>query len=60
MFIAFDLIIDDHDEAGQHVGSNDTTEADQSLLADGNPWGVADSQEYGLIRVNDWIITKIE
>lgn len=59
MFTAFDLEINDHDEAGQHAGSNDTTEADQSLLADGNPWGVADAQEDWLMMVNGWIITQI-
>lgn len=52
MLINLEIIVDDHDEANEKVGGSDTSKNDQSLLADGDPWRVADTQEDGLSTVS--------
>jgi hypothetical protein len=43
-----DLIVDEHAETDEKVHSDDSTEDDQRLLANRDPWRVADAQEDGL------------
>jgi hypothetical protein len=58
MVVMLDLIIDDHDEAGDQVGCNQTSQTDESLLANAEPWRMADAKEDGLrpmsIDGEDW------
>jgi hypothetical protein len=53
MLIELELVVDDHHETNEEVGGSDSSESDQSLLTDGDPWGVAHAQEDGLKLVSD-------
>jgi hypothetical protein len=48
MLVALDLVVDDHAKADGHVGGGETSKGDQGLLADADPWRVADAKE-------DWL-----
>ena len=52
MLINSQLIIKDHDEAGQHISSSDATKPDQGFLSDADPWRVAHAKKDGLIIVS--------
>ena len=52
MLIELEVVLDDHEEADEKVGGSETSEGDQSLLANGNPWRVADTKEDGLLTVS--------
>ena len=53
MVIALDLVVDDHQEADEKVHGGEESQADQSLLADADPWRVAYAEEDWLMTVNE-------
>jgi len=40
MLVMSELIVDDHEEADEHVGRSHTSKTDKGLLSDTNPWRV--------------------
>lgn len=52
MLIEFEIIVDDHRKTDKEVGGSDASESDQSVLTDGDPWRVADTQKDGLVTVS--------
>lgn len=50
--VAFELVLDDCKEAGEEVGCSQAAKTNESLLADTDPWRVADAKEDGLADVN--------
>lgn len=55
MFVSLDLVVKNHEKTDEKVASSDKSKCDQGLLADHDPWRVADSKE-------DWleILAEIE
>jgi len=50
--VALDLVLDQCQESDEQVCSSQASESDESLLADANPWRVADAKEDGLVDVS--------
>jgi hypothetical protein len=50
--VALDLVFDDHQEANEQVCCSKAAKTDESLLADADPWRVADTKEDGLAEVS--------
>ena len=48
VLVATDLVVDDHAEADGHIDGSESSKTDQGLLADTEPWRVADTKEDGL------------
>jgi hypothetical protein len=42
------LVVNNHDEADDHVGGSEASQTDEGFLADAGPWRVADAKE-------DWL-----
>jgi len=50
--VALDFVLDQRQEGGEQVCSSQASESDESLLADTDPWRVADAKEDGLADVS--------
>lgn len=59
MVIIPDVVIEDHQETDEKIGSHETTETSQGLLIQNVPWSMAYSQEDGLKSVNEYETLKI-
>lgn len=46
--VVLDLVVNDHEEGDKQVCSDQTSETDEGLLTNANPWRVADTKKDGL------------
>jgi hypothetical protein len=55
MLVGLKVILDVHEEADEKVGCSDTSEENQNLLANEEPWRVTDAKEDGLVVVSRYV-----